>query len=82
HTSWVAPNAAYDQALELFVRAVLDDARFLALLEPLRRKVAAYGMLNSLTQTVLKYASPGVPDLYQGNEAWDFSLVDPDNRRP
>lgn len=82
HTSWVAPSAAYDQALELFVRAVLDDPKFLARFEPLRRKVAVYGMLNSLTQTVLKYASPGVPDLYQGNEAWDFSLVDPDNRRP
>src|SRR5205823_6318119 len=56
--------------------------RFLANFLAVWRKVAHFGMFNSLSQTVLKLCSPGVPDIYQGNEMWDFSLVDPDNRRP
>ena len=55
---------------------------FIKAFEPLAAEVARYGAINSLSQTVLKLTVPGVPDIYQGNEIWDFSLVDPDNRRP
>jgi (1->4)-alpha-D-glucan 1-alpha-D-glucosylmutase len=82
HTSWLNPNPDYDQALEQFVRQVLADQRFLADFLPLQREVAQFGALNALAQVTLKFAAPGVPDLYQGNECWNFSLVDPDNRRP
>lgn len=82
HTSWINPDPAYDQALEHFVRAVLADERFLADFLPLQHQVAHFGAINSLAQVTLKLAAPGVPDIYQGNEMWNFSLVDPDNRRP
>src|SRR5581483_3600678 len=59
-----------------------SGAAFLESFEPLRRKVAHFGVFNALSQTLLKLTSPGLPDIYQGNEIWDFSLVDPDNRRP
>lgn len=68
-----------------FVDRVLQPGarnRFLSDLAPLARLVATYGHFNSLGQTLLKLTAPGVPDIYQGNELWDFSLVDPDNRRP
>jgi (1->4)-alpha-D-glucan 1-alpha-D-glucosylmutase len=84
HTSWMNPNRAYDGAVLNFVSAILEDSPdnlFLEDFRALQRKVAHYGMYNSLSQTLLKVASPGVPDIYQGNEIWDFSLVDPDNRR-
>ena len=85
HTSWINPDEAYEQALGGFVRALLDDARPNPFLEDLRAQAAVlawYGALNSLSQTLLKHASPGVPDTYQGTELIDLSLVDPDNRRP
>lgn len=85
NTSWVNPNAAYDQAVETFVRAILDPApanEFLADLGTWSRTIAESGMLNSLAQVLIKLTAPGVPDIYQGNEVWDLSLVDPDNRRP
>ena len=85
HTSWINPNAAYEQALQEFVSALLDPARndrFLQAFLPFKQRVARAGLLNSLAQTLLKLTAPGVPDLYQGCELWDFSLVDPDNRRP
>ncbi|WP_238137055.1 malto-oligosyltrehalose synthase [Variovorax sp. JS1663] len=85
HTRWTYPDEAYEQALEGFVRALLGpgaDPRFLDDLQALGRALAWYGALNSLSLTLLKFASPGVPDLYQGNEMMDLSLVDPDNRRP
>ena len=85
HTSWVNPNEAYDQAVSRFVKEVLvadPENRFLSDFIQFHRRVAYPGMLNSLSQTILKIASPGVPDFYQGTELWDFSLVDPDNRRP
>ena len=66
-------------------RSILDPAprnRFLASFIPVAEEVARTGAINSLSQTLLKLTSPGVPDIYQGNEIWDFSLVDPDNRRP
>jgi (1->4)-alpha-D-glucan 1-alpha-D-glucosylmutase len=85
HTSWISPHEPYERALQSFVTAILTDSRkngFLARFEPFARRVAEYGIWNSLSQTVLRLASPGVPDIYQGTELWDFSLVDPDNRRP
>jgi (1->4)-alpha-D-glucan 1-alpha-D-glucosylmutase len=85
HTSWINPNEAYDQAVRQFVREILaphEDNRFLADLRRFQGRIAQAGMWNSLSQTLLKSTVPGVPDFYQGNELWDFSLVDPDNRRP
>ncbi|MGO9057116.1 MAG: malto-oligosyltrehalose synthase [Candidatus Binataceae bacterium] len=84
-TSWIRANDQHDRGLAQFVRAVTRleaDNAFLADFAPFARRVAQAGMLNSLSQTVLKIASPGVPDFYQGTELWDFSLVDPDNRGP
>jgi (1->4)-alpha-D-glucan 1-alpha-D-glucosylmutase len=85
HTSWIHANEEYGRAVEQFVRRTLlgrTASRFLASFLPLQRRVAQIGMVNSLAQLVLKLASPGVPDFYQGTELWDLSLVDPDNRRP
>ena len=85
HTSWINPNPAYDAAINEFVARVLDPqaaAAFLADFQAFQRRVSHYGLFNSLAQTLLKLAAPGVPDVYQGTELWDFSLVDPDNRRP
>jgi (1->4)-alpha-D-glucan 1-alpha-D-glucosylmutase len=82
HTSWLNPNQEYDQAVQDFVAAVIADRRFVKASEQLRRAVAQFGIYNSLSQQLLKLTSPGVPDIYQGTEMWDFSMVDPDNRRP
>jgi (1->4)-alpha-D-glucan 1-alpha-D-glucosylmutase len=85
HTSWITPNTEYEEAVLQFTRTVLDrreSSAFLEDLEQLQKKVATFGIFNSLSQTVLKLGSPGVVDIYQGNELWDLSLVDPDNRRP
>ncbi|VTU23612.1 Maltooligosyl trehalose synthase [Variovorax sp. PBS-H4] len=85
HTRWTNPDEAYEKALEGFVRAVLGreaDPRFVDDLQALARTLAWFGALNSLSLTLLKFSSPGVPDVYQGNELMDLSLVDPDNRRP
>ncbi|GIV96085.1 MAG: maltooligosyl trehalose synthase [Herpetosiphonaceae bacterium] len=84
HTSWINPNQQYQAALRNFVFAILDERRskrFLNDIQLLRRRVAFYGRFNSLSQLLLKLTSPGVPDIYQGTELWDLSLVDPDNRR-
>ncbi len=85
HTSWINPNEEYDDAVRQFVSRLLPDAAddpFLNDLIAFQRRVAFFGCFNSLSQALLKLTSPGVPDLYQGSELWDFSLVDPDNRRP
>ena len=85
HTSWINPNPAYDEAVQKFVAAVLDreqSGEFLAEFLVFQRKLSHYGLFNSLAQTLLKITAPGVPDTYQGTELWDFSLTDPDNRRP
>ncbi len=84
-TSWLAPDPRYEDALCDFARATLTpgpDNAFLRDFLPFFEKVAFYGALNSLAQVLLKVTLPGVPDFYQGTELWDFSLVDPDNRRP
>lgn len=85
NSSWLEPNAAWDGAVSDFVAAILAPGgrnRFPHSFAPFAERVAQCGAMNSLTQTVLKLTCPGVPDFYQGNELWDFSLVDPDNRRP
>jgi (1->4)-alpha-D-glucan 1-alpha-D-glucosylmutase len=81
-TLWRAPDETYERSFSTYIEALLQDERFLAEFRGLRQRVAWFGMLNSLSQVLLKVASPGVPDFYQGCELWDFSLVDPDNRRP
>ncbi|MEO8043960.1 MAG: malto-oligosyltrehalose synthase, partial [Spartobacteria bacterium] len=85
NTSWVQPNEQWDAAVAAFIEKILDPSprnRFLESFLPLADEVARAGAINSLAQVLLKLTSPGVPDIYQGNEIWDFSLVDPDNRRP
>ena len=85
HTSWITPNTSYEDAVLQFVRSILDprdNAAFIEDFKALQTKTAFFGIFNGLSQTVLKLGSPGVADIYQGNEMWDFSLVDPDNRRP
>ncbi len=85
HTSWLTTNQAYEDALVQFVRRSLSGpagGRLLAALLPFQQRVATVGMINSLAQIAVKLGSPGVPDIYQGTELWDLSLVDPDNRRP
>ncbi|MBV9914778.1 MAG: malto-oligosyltrehalose synthase [Sinobacteraceae bacterium] len=84
-TSWANPNAEYEEALLQFIRAALELREgnfFLADLTAFQRRISRYGLYNALSQTLCKLTAPGVPDIYQGNDVWDFSLVDPDNRRP
>jgi len=85
HTSWTNPNPRYDEALARFAEAILDPERSAAFLEDFtlfQARVAHFGSLNALGQTLVKLTAPGVPDIYQGSDLWDLSLVDPDNRRP
>ncbi|MGO4386981.1 malto-oligosyltrehalose synthase [Microvirga sp. 2YAF29] len=83
HTSWVDPREEYEYATLAMLRAVLEPkSGILDRLRPLAQRLSVLGMLNGLSRTVLKMTLPGVPDIYQGTEFWDFSLVDPDNRRP
>jgi (1->4)-alpha-D-glucan 1-alpha-D-glucosylmutase len=85
HTSWLNPHEAHDQAVRTFIQRVLTpgvENRFLADFALFQARIAPVGLLNALSQTLLKITSPGVPDFYQGTELWDDSLVDPDNRRP
>ena len=82
HTNWTDGNVAYEEALASFVTAALSDAEFSTDVERFVAPLIECGYLNSLAQTLLKLTAPGVPDIYQGTELWDLSLVDPDNRRP
>ena len=85
NTSWINPNAEYEDAMLAFIDRILRPSpqnQFLNDFLPFQRMISHYGMFNSLSQTLLKICAPGVPDFYQGTELWDFSLVDPDNRRP
>ena len=82
NSSWIQPNEDWENAVKKFVAGILGpDHGFRSKFGPAAATIAWHGMLNSLTQTILKFTVPGVPDIYQGNELWDFSLVDPDNRR-
>ena len=84
HTSWVDPDPEYDGALQAFADGVLADAGFVAAVERFlaEQQIVERGRVTSLAQTALLLTCPGVPDIYQGTELWDLSLVDPDNRRP
>jgi (1->4)-alpha-D-glucan 1-alpha-D-glucosylmutase len=85
NTSWIQPNEEWDAAMHDFVARILDSSsrnKFLPIFLPAAKEIVRLGAINSLTQTLLKLTSPGVPDIYQGTEIWDYSLVDPDNRRP
>ncbi len=82
HTTWTSRNVAYERGLEEFIEALLQDRDFCADPEGFVAGLIPPGRINSLAQTLLKLTAPGVPDLYQGTELWDLSLVDPDNRRP
>jgi (1->4)-alpha-D-glucan 1-alpha-D-glucosylmutase len=82
HTSWTHPDEAYEGALRGFAAGAMADAGFMADVERFVRRLVAPGRTNALAQTLIKLTAPGVPDLYQGTETWDLSLVDPDNRRP
>lgn len=79
-TSWAKHNEPYESAVSEFISSILQSAEFLDAFRPFQRKVAYFGMLNGLSQTLLKLTVPGVPDIYQGNELWEFRLADPDNR--
>jgi (1->4)-alpha-D-glucan 1-alpha-D-glucosylmutase len=81
-TTWVANNKDYEDALNGFIEKTLADASFVSEVDTFVKGIKRAGWINSLAQTLLKHTAPGVPDLYQGNELWDLSLVDPDNRRP
>ncbi len=81
-TSWINPDEAYETDLEAFVRGVLADPGLAPALDPLAETLDRLGFLNTLSQTALHLTTPGVPDVYQGAELFDLSLVDPDNRRP
>jgi (1->4)-alpha-D-glucan 1-alpha-D-glucosylmutase len=84
-TSWANPNLAYEAATTKFIRSLLLQRkrnRFATEFPEFHRPIARIAMFHGLSETLLKLTSPGVPDIYQGNEIWSFDLVDPDNRRP
>jgi (1->4)-alpha-D-glucan 1-alpha-D-glucosylmutase len=84
NTSWINPNTEYEAVFHTFLDAILDRSAgkpFLELFAPFQTRIATAGIFNSLSQTLLKIAAPGLPDFYQGTEVWNFSLADPDNRR-
>jgi (1->4)-alpha-D-glucan 1-alpha-D-glucosylmutase len=82
HTSWTAPDLAYERALDRYVSGVIGDRELMTDIEAFVARIARPGFVASLARTLIKLTAPGVPDIYQGNELWDLSLVDPDNRRP
>ncbi|RYZ32562.1 MAG: 4-alpha-glucanotransferase, partial [Sphingobacteriales bacterium] len=82
-SNWTSPNEQYEEAAKAFAKGLLnEDSDFMKSFSGFHRKVADFGIINSLSQLLLKFTCPGVPDVYQGTELWDLSLVDPDNRRP
>lgn len=84
HTSWLQPNSRYEEAYTKFAEDILSPQNKLFIDDFIRfqRKIAEYGIFNSLSQTLIKLTAPGIPDIYRGAELWDLSFVDPDNRRP
>jgi len=85
NTSWIQPNEEWLAATRDFVAKILEPStknKFLPTFLPVAQEIARLGAVNALAQALLKLTSPGVPDIYQGNEVWNYSLVDPDNRRP
>lgn len=83
HTAWLRPDTDYEEATTAFIDQILQSPNpFLESFLTFQRKIAHFGIFNSLSQTLVKLTSPGIPDIYQGTELWDLSMVDPDNRRP
>jgi (1->4)-alpha-D-glucan 1-alpha-D-glucosylmutase len=85
HTEWLRPDEAYEQAFMAYIDEIVkpvDSNRFLNEFIPFIKTISYHGMLNTLSQSLVKIFSPGIPDFYQGTELWDLSFVDPDNRRP
>jgi len=85
HTAWIKPDYEYEEKTISFIESIVDfggEGDFMRSFLSFQRKLAYFGIFNSLSQTLLKITSPGVPDFYQGTELWDLSMVDPDNRRP
>lgn len=82
HSDWSAPDEQYEGAVTSFVKSILEpESQFMRSFVLFQKKVSDYGIINSLSQTILKFTCPGVPDIYQGSTGWDLSMVDPDNRR-
>ena len=85
HTAWLKPDSEYESAYLAFIDAILkpnSDNLFWTDFISFQKKIAYFGIFNSLSQILLKLTAPGIPDFYQGTELWDLNLVDPDNRRP
>jgi maltooligosyltrehalose synthase len=83
HSDWAQPNEEYENACITFIQRILENgSSFKKSFLPFFEKISRYGMFNSIGQLMLKFMCPGIPDMYQGTELWDLSLVDPDNRRP
>lgn len=82
HTSWTKQNEAYETAVQAFIKGIMQHQPFIEDLQQFVDRIVQAGRINSLAQTLVRLTAPGVPDVYQGNELWDLSLVDPDNRRP
>ena len=82
HTNWSDPNTEFEKDVSQFVEDILSNASFRESFDKFNHKVAFFGVVNSLGQSLIKVTAPGIPDIYQGSELWDLSYVDPDNRRP
>ncbi len=83
HSNWTEPNEEYETAVKNFISKLLNkDSAFWKSFKQFQQQIVDYGIINSLSQLILKFTCPGVPDVYQGCEGWDLSFVDPDNRRP
>lgn len=82
HTTWTQPDPDYEEAIRDFAENLLADPEFCGMIEAFVAPLIPPGRVNSLAQTLVKCTAPGVPDIYQGTELWNLSLVDPDNRRP
>ncbi len=82
NTSWAEPKEEYENAVTAFTESILENQDFLDTFIPFMQKIAHYGAIYSLAQALIKITAPGIPDIYQGCELWDLSMVDPDNRRP
>jgi malto-oligosyltrehalose synthase/4-alpha-glucanotransferase len=83
NTDWNEPDEGHEKAVINFTRKILaPESEFMVSFIPFQKKISEFGIINSLTQLMLKATTPGIPDFYQGTELWDLSMVDPDNRRP
>lgn len=82
HSNWANPDEDYEKKVMRFVKDILNNPGFRSSLDPFVKKIAGYGVIKSLGQSLIKITAPGIPDIYQGTELWDLSYVDPDNRKP